>query len=146
MQREHEEAMRTDFDHYVDLHDQTDHGLIRHDNPITEQQLLDIHDQREALSARWRNGPHAEHWGYLDDAHHDWRQAPDTMRRMNEDIAHNDGWGVTDIEARSQAQAAALVARSNERHEQWMNEARNRPDTARGRSSKFARSTVDRSR
>ncbi|MGW5572634.1 hypothetical protein ACWEVD_15630 [Nocardia thailandica] len=147
MQREHEEAMRTDFDQYVDLSDQMDHGLTRYDNPITEEQITAIGDQQEAVQDRWRNGPHAQHWNYLEDAHHDWRQAPDTMRRMHEDIAHNGGFGLTDIETRSQVQAAALYARSTERHQVWVSEARGQREAARGaQSKKRARSSVERSR
>lgn len=115
MQREHEEMMRDDFSRYVDLADQIRQGITRPDNPITTDQLDAIDAEQDALRDRWRGGPHAEHWNYLSDAHDDWKRAPETMARMREDIAHNGGAGVTEIEERSQAQAAALVARSAER-------------------------------
>ncbi|MEV6361327.1 hypothetical protein [Nocardia asteroides] len=146
MQREHEEAMRADFDQLIDLSDQRTHGLIRRDNPITGEQVTAISNQQEAIQDRWREGPHAEHWGYLEDAHHDWRHAPDTMRRMREDIAANGGFGVTDIEARSLKQAGALAARSEERRELWNSQARSQIDAASSRSTKRTRSTAERSR
>jgi len=147
MQREHEEAMRADFDRYVDLSDQKTYGLIQREDPITAEQLDAIATEREIIADRWREGPHAEHWGYLDDAHHDWREAPDTMRRMREDIAHNGGFGVTEIQTRSLDQAATLVARSNERTATWQAEARAQRDaTAGARTGKRARSGVERSR
>ncbi|MFI7528605.1 hypothetical protein [Nocardia salmonicida] len=147
MQREHEEAMRTDFERFVDLADQMDHSLTRRDQPITEEQVIAIGDQQEQLQDRWRNGPHAEHWRYLEDAHDDWRQAPQTMRRFHENLAHNGEFDLDDINMRSQAQAAALHARSTERHEQWMAEAREHQAAERAaRSTKRTRTSAERSR
>ncbi|MFF2082863.1 hypothetical protein ACFVVM_03770 [Nocardia sp. NPDC058176] len=133
MQREHEELMRDDFARYIGLSEQVEQGLFDRDNPIPTEQRDALHAQQDELRGRWEQGPHAEHWNYLSDAHDDWKRSPKVMARMLDDIAHNGGAGVSEVEERSQAQAAALVARSAERQ----------PER---RVSKQARSGIERGR
>lgn len=142
MQREHEEAMREDFARYVDLADQVDKGLTL-PGPFGEQELLAIDAQQEELRERWRSGPHAEHWNYLEDAREDWRAYPDTMSRMHDNVAHNGGGGLSDIQLRSLDQAAELTAQSNERHAGWLREARSQMPV---KNSRRGRSGAERSR
>ncbi|MFC8385840.1 hypothetical protein [Nocardia sp. NPDC057272] len=146
MQREHEEAMRADFDRHADLSDQMETGVTHPDSTMTDEQILAIDAQQQELEQRWAGGPHAEHWQYLSDAHDDWRQAPDTMRRMHENIAHNDGCFVTDIESRSQDQAASLYARTCERREAVQSEIRTRREATKKTRPQRARGTAERSR
>ncbi|MFD0362731.1 hypothetical protein ACFQZZ_14905 [Nocardia sp. GCM10030253] len=103
MEKEHEEAMRTDYTTYVELGRQ----MYQPSTSDAEIQLIDL--QQQILADRWEAGPHAEHWNYLDDAHEDWRRAPDTMRRFMDNIDHNDGYGVSEVERRSQQQARTLT-------------------------------------
>lgn len=146
MQREHEEAMRADYDRHADLSDQRETGLSHPDSTMTEEQLDAIGSQQRELNQRWANGPHAEHWQYLSDAHDDWQQAPKTMRRMRENIAHNGGDFVTDIESRSQDQAAGLYARTCERREAVRNEIRTSREATKKARPQRARGPVERSR
>ncbi|WP_067478746.1 hypothetical protein [Nocardia amamiensis] len=107
MEREHEEAMRAEFAEYTQLTEQ----MYRPD--ATDAEIDNICDQRRQIDQRWGEGPHAEHWGYLSDAYEDWRQAPDTMFRFIDNIAHNGG-GVTDVQHRSLLQAGQLAGRSSQ--------------------------------
>ncbi|WP_435590787.1 hypothetical protein [Nocardia sp. bgisy118] len=104
MQREHEEAMRADYTEHDAL------GRQMFADGVTDADIDRIDTQRVEIEKRWHSGPHAEHWAYLSDAHEDWRQAPKTMQRMLADADHNGpGYGLTDIERRSQEQARALT-------------------------------------
>lgn len=146
MQREHEEAMRADFDRLVNLSDQMETGITHPDSTMTDEQIVAIDAQQQELETRWTGGPHAQHWQYLSDAHQDWRQAPDTMRRFAENTAHEGGCGLTDIEARSQRQAADLYTRTCERREAVQTEISARRAAAKLARPQRARAVVERSR
>ncbi|MEU4811887.1 hypothetical protein AB0H20_22010 [Nocardia fluminea] len=146
MEREHEEAMRVDFDRHADLSDQRETGVTHPDSTMTEEQLDAISAQQQELERRWTGGPHAEHWEYLSDAHQDWHHAPDTMRRFAENIAHNGDSFITDIEARSQGQAGDLYARTCKRRQAVQTEVRARREAAKAARSQPARGGVERSR
>ncbi|BCK57396.1 hypothetical protein [Nocardia wallacei] len=107
MEREHEEAMRREFAERVELN----HSAYR--SGVTEQQMDALYDHSRQYNQRWLNGPHAEHWQFLDDAYHDWRDRPDTMRRLTENLRHGratgDNGGFTDVQYRSVEQAGRLV-------------------------------------
>ncbi|MBF6296820.1 hypothetical protein IU459_04580 [Nocardia amamiensis] len=109
MEREHEEAMRADFTTYAELERQ----MFRPSVTEYEIQLIDV--RQHELAGRWESGPHAEHWRYLSDAYEDWRQAPDTMFRILDNIDHNGGEGVTDLQHRSLRQAGQLAGRNSEK-------------------------------
>ncbi|MGY1946164.1 hypothetical protein [Nocardia asiatica] len=109
MEREHEEAMRTEFAEYTKLTEQ----MYRPD--ATDTDIDRITQQRSEIGQRWGEGPHAEHWSYLSDAYEDWRQAPDTMLRFLDNIDHNGGEGVTDVQHRSLRQAGQLAGRDSEK-------------------------------
>ncbi|WP_040698934.1 hypothetical protein [Nocardia vinacea] len=109
MEREHEEAMRADFTTYVELGRQ----MYRPSTSEAEIQLLDM--QQQVVADRWESGPHAEHWNYLEDAREDWRRAPDTMRRFLDNVDHNGGYGLTEIQRRSQEQARDLTTQDRPR-------------------------------
>ncbi|MGQ4620013.1 hypothetical protein [Nocardia sp. R7R-8] len=108
MEREHEEAMRAEFARYTQLGDMYRPGT-------TDAGLGRIVAQRRETDQRWGEGPHAEHWNYLSDVYADWRQAPDTMFRLLDNIDHNGGDGVTDLQHRSLRQAGQLAGRSSEK-------------------------------
>jgi hypothetical protein len=105
MQPEHEEAMRQEFAHGVEL------GKRMY-NVDTEAEIEQLGAQQEEIGRRWQEGPHAEHWQFLNDAWHDWREAPDTMARLADNIAHeraqNGGCGFDEVQVRSLDQARQL--------------------------------------
>ena|SRR6266568_2689921 len=116
MEREHEEAMRREFTDRVEL----GRNMVR--PSVTDTELDQIEQQRREVDQRWRSGPHAEHWGYLDQAYRDWRDRPDTMARFVETVAYerSQGWdrGMTNVQFRSQEQACRLTAPDRARAEQ----------------------------
>lgn len=66
------------------------------------------------IEQRWqgREDEFGETWWYLNDAHHDWLSAPDTMRRFHDQIHLDQAAGVhglTDVQWRSQQQARELT-------------------------------------
>ncbi|WP_228539782.1 hypothetical protein [Nocardia sp. XZ_19_385] len=100
--------MRTDFTEYVALQRQA----LR--PTVSDTEMDQYFAQQAAISQRWKIGPHAQHWEYLSDAHHDWQQAPKTMERFLHGVVYDcidngDASGVTDIQLRSQAQARDLT-------------------------------------
>ncbi|WP_459549904.1 hypothetical protein [Nocardia sp. X0981] len=103
MQREHEEAMRGDFQDLIEAYRQQA-------QPETAESEQDgLARIGSTIDRRWRSGPYAEQWGFLRAAYNECRQRPDTVRRRLDSIAHSraqgrDG-GVTDIELRSLEQA-----------------------------------------
>ncbi|MBF6299507.1 hypothetical protein IU459_18450 [Nocardia amamiensis] len=109
MEREHEEAMRAEFARFTQL------GEDMYQPGTTDAELDRITAQRRETDQRWGEGPHAEHWSYLTDAYEDWRQAPDTMFRFLDNIDHNSGDGVTDLQNRSLRQAGQLAGRDSEK-------------------------------
>lgn len=144
MQREHEETMRADFDRYADLADQIDKAMNA-PGPFDAEQFDAINGQQEALRKQWQSGPHSEQWEYLSDARDDWRSTPDTMSRFYDNVAHNDGGGLDEVQLRSLSQAAELTARSNERRAEWQREARAQRSEQGGRSRR-GRGGAERSR
>ncbi|MGW0247982.1 hypothetical protein ACWDYH_15250 [Nocardia goodfellowii] len=111
MEREHEEAMRTDFTTYSELGQQ----MSRPSVTDREIQYLDL--ERQFVAERWEAGPHAEHWNYLEEAYRDFDERPDTMRRFCDNLDHNDGFGLTDVQRRSLEQARTLTEASRHRPE-----------------------------
>ncbi|MEV0294224.1 hypothetical protein [Nocardia sp. NPDC050710] len=103
MEREHEEAMRADFAEQVDLERKA------YRPGVTDADIDAIFGQRDEIEKRWDRGPHAEHWGYLSDAYDDWSRSPETMRRFQENVDYNGGYGLTDVQRRSQEQARTLT-------------------------------------
>ncbi|WP_406237520.1 hypothetical protein [Nocardia sp. NBC_01009] len=109
MQREHEEAMRLDFQQHYQL------GRDMYGPGVTEADIERLDVDRVDIEKRWRSGPHAEHWNYLEDAQSDWQRAPKTMSRFMEDVDHNGGHGLTEIQRRSQEQARELTGNDRTR-------------------------------
>ncbi|MET9025626.1 hypothetical protein ABZW96_08365 [Nocardia sp. NPDC004168] len=109
MEREHEEAMRAEFARFTQL------GEDMYRPGTTDAECDRMVEQRRETDQRWSEGPHAEHWSYLSDAYEDWRQAPDTMFRFLDNIDHNGGEGVTDLQNRSLRQAGQLAGRDSEK-------------------------------
>ncbi|MGK8487101.1 hypothetical protein [Nocardia asiatica] len=109
MEREHEQAMRVEFARYTQL------GEDMYRPGTTDAEFDRMVEQRRETDQRWGEGPHAEHWSYLTDAYEDWRQAPDTMFRFLDNIDHNGGFGVTDLQNRSLRQAGQLAGRDSEK-------------------------------
>ncbi|CAM4521330.1 hypothetical protein NONI108955_41895 [Nocardia ninae] len=71
-------------------------------------------EQADEIDLRWLDGSTEEReaWTYLADAHHDWKHAPDTMRRFHDQIAHDraGGWdALTPMQWHSQQQARELT-------------------------------------
>ncbi|MBF6341750.1 hypothetical protein IU450_38615 [Nocardia abscessus] len=107
VQNPEEVLMRADFDRAKDLYDTAVHAE-------TMDQMDLICDQANAIGQRWldRGEEFGDAWRYLEDAHSDWRSAPDTMRRMCEQIAVDRAQGfhaISDIEWRSQQHARELT-------------------------------------
>ncbi|WP_328711643.1 hypothetical protein [Nocardia salmonicida] len=109
MQREHEETMREDFARYASLEMAITRGYTHADTDGEIGRSLDARDQ---LSDSWNNGPHAEHWDYLTKAYDGWVGEPKRMVARYADIAHNPHSGMTEVQRRSIAQAAAQAART----------------------------------
>ncbi|WP_306359519.1 hypothetical protein [Nocardia sp. CC227C] len=125
MEREHEEAMRTEFAA------QAERWRTAYEPGVTEAKLDEIYRTASECDQRWQTGPHAEHWQYLTDAYSDWRARPDTMNRLLDDVEHNraQGWdgGVTDIQRRSLHQTRDLA------HWERSQQRTHRPGIERGR-------------
>ncbi|CAM4487059.1 hypothetical protein NONI108955_34325 [Nocardia ninae] len=117
MEREHEEAMRTEFTECVELWRATE------PSEVSQADYNKAHDAIDRIDHRWQTGPHAEHWHYLNDAFEDWRRNPQTMRRfldgVSYDRASGNHDGMTDTQYRSQLQARDVTeaqrARQRER-------------------------------
>ncbi|WP_280471833.1 hypothetical protein [Nocardia cyriacigeorgica] len=108
MQKEHEEMMRADFDRYTAAAHKWQQAAER-----GEVESLDaLAAERDQVGDRWARGPHAEHWGFLNDALDDWKRSPEAMIRLVDDMRHN-GQGATTIQARSLVQAGATAAEHN---------------------------------
>ncbi|WP_280245483.1 hypothetical protein [Nocardia abscessus] len=102
-----EVLMRADFDRAKDLYDTAVHAE-------TMDQMDLICDQANAIGQRWidRGEEFGDAWRYLEDAHSDWKSAPDTMRRLHEQIAADRAQGfhaISEIEWRSQQHARELT-------------------------------------
>ncbi|MEU4417313.1 hypothetical protein [Nocardia salmonicida] len=78
MQREHEEAMRSDFAQYTRLAQTTIPAEL--DAAATEQ---------KEIVARWKGGPHARHWRDLVEIDHEYRLYPYDMLRERDRARHN---------------------------------------------------------
>lgn len=110
MQREHEEAMRADFARVADLKAEVSSGLIDPSEQAYQQRF-----ETRRLAESWQQGPHAEHWNFLDDVHEMWTRQPVEAARLAH-FAERDSWrGITDIQRRSHVQAAQLAMRDNSR-------------------------------
>ncbi|MGW4329686.1 hypothetical protein ACWEKR_27800 [Nocardia sp. NPDC004573] len=112
-----EVLMRADFDRAKDLHDTAVHAE-------TMDQMDVISGRANAISERWldRGDEYGDAWRYLEDAHGDWKWAPDTMRRMHEQIAVDQAQGflpISEIDWRSQQHARELTG-----HGAWVVEPR----------------------
>ncbi|MGY1871980.1 hypothetical protein [Nocardia gipuzkoensis] len=102
-----EVLMRADFDRAKDLRDTAVHAE-------TMDQMDAICDRANTISERWldRGDEYGDAWRYLEDAHGDWKSAPDTMRRMHEQIAADQAEGflpISDMQWRSQQHARELA-------------------------------------
>ncbi|MBF5001776.1 hypothetical protein IRT45_32115 [Nocardia sp. BSTN01] len=115
MNREHEEMMRREFAERAEL----DQSAYR--SGVTEEQMDQIYSKSCEYDKRWLNGPHAEHWQFLDDAYHDWKDNPQAMERMRADIAHNQQQGneigLTDVQLRSMDQSRTLIQQWQQRQQ-----------------------------
>ncbi|MGK8525161.1 hypothetical protein ACRS6B_28130 [Nocardia asteroides] len=108
MEREHEEAMRIEFARYTQL------GEDMQQPTATDADCDRITAQRREIGQRWADGPHAEHWGYLDDAYEDWRRSPEPMFRLVDNIVYNDGAGATELQYRSLQHSLHLAIRDSQ--------------------------------
>lgn len=70
-----EVEMRTDFDRYTEL---VNHCRTRADRGVWEDAL--------GTHLKWSESEHAGHWGYLVNVARDWREHPDTMNRIFDDV------------------------------------------------------------
>ncbi|MFI5716080.1 hypothetical protein [Nocardia sp. NPDC051750] len=107
MQREHEEAMRIDFQDLLETRRQAQ-------TELTESERDALTRISSGIDQRWRSGPYAEQWRFLRAAHDEYRDRPDAGRQLLDSITYNrdqgrDG-GVTDVEVRSLEQ---VVGRSH---------------------------------
>ncbi|WP_329405978.1 hypothetical protein OG563_30510 [Nocardia vinacea] len=109
MEREHEEAMRGDYQQHYQL----GRDMLR--DGVTDADIDQLDASRVEIEKRWQSGPHAEHWNYLADAQHDWEHSPGTMSRFMENVDHNGGFGLSEIEQRSQEQARELTGNDRPR-------------------------------
>ncbi|WP_216916364.1 hypothetical protein [Nocardia noduli] len=116
MHAEHEDHMRAEFETFYRLgRDMFEVG--------SEAEIDRIDSQRGEIARRWEDGPHAEHWAYLEDAEHDWQRTPDTMTRFMDNVAfnreHQTGLAeLTDVQLRSQEQARHLTGNDRPRPRQ----------------------------
>ncbi|NKY48374.1 hypothetical protein [Nocardia cerradoensis] len=120
MQREHEEAMRAEFAEKVALE------RTMFNAGVTDAEFDRMSRRSNDIDNRWASGPHAEHWAFLGDAHHDWQHNPETMERFRADIAHNlatDGHvGLSDVQVRSLEQARTLTQQQSQQAERPVRE------------------------
>ncbi|BDT97308.1 hypothetical protein [Nocardia sputorum] len=111
-----EVLMRADFDRVKDLSETAFHA--------TGDDAERIFGKVDEISARWsdRDDELGAAYRYLEDAHSDWRSAPDTMRRMHEQITADRAQGfhaISEIDWRSQLHARELTG-----HGAWVVEPR----------------------
>jgi hypothetical protein len=111
-----EVLMRADFDRAKDLSGTAFHA--------SGEDMDRIFDKVDEISARWsdRDDEFGAAYRYLEDAHSDWRSAPDTMRRMHEQISIDQAQGflpISEIDWRSQQHARELTG-----HGEWVVEPR----------------------
>ncbi|MFR9767745.1 hypothetical protein [Nocardia sp. SC052] len=112
-----EVLMRADFDRVKDLSEAAFRTEFRQDSDR-------IFDQVDEIRDRWsgRDDELGAAYRYLEDAHSDWRSAPDTMRRMHEQITADRAQGfhaISEIDWRSQLHARELAG-----HGAWVVEPR----------------------
>lgn len=140
-----EVLMRADFDRAKDLSETASHA--------SGVDIDRIFDQVEEISDRWTNRDDelGAAYRYLEDAHSDWRSAPDTMRRLHEQIAGDRAQGfhaISEIDWRSQQHARELTGNGRwvvqprtieqarqqlaaaERRDSWSDPAEARPTAA----------------
>ncbi len=98
MQREHEEAMRSDFAKYTRLAQNTDPAEIA--SAATEQR---------AIVQRWTGGPHRRHWRDLVEYDHSYQVWPHDMLRERDMHRHKKPTYPDNIEERSLEQATELA-------------------------------------
>ncbi|WP_405180256.1 hypothetical protein OG225_02645 [Nocardia sp. NBC_01377] len=111
MYSEHEDHMRADYDTAYRLEGELFEVRDR-------AEIARIGGEREQIAQRWADGPHAEQWGYLEQAHRDWRWTPNAMRRFVEGDEFNRaraGSELTDVQLRSQEQARRLTGNDRPR-------------------------------
>ncbi|MGY1944777.1 hypothetical protein [Nocardia asiatica] len=106
-----EVLMRADFDRVKDLTTTAFHAEF---DAESDQDAERIFDQVDEISARWtdRDDELGAAYRYLQDAHSDWKSAPDTMRRLCEQIAADRAQGfhaISEIDWRSQQHARELT-------------------------------------
>ncbi|MFD6156386.1 hypothetical protein ACFWF7_38695 [Nocardia sp. NPDC060256] len=126
MEREHEDAMRTDFAERVRLNEELFHAenLGSWDSDSDEQAR-----RRDEINSRWSAGPHAEQWAYLNKAHHSWEWDPKLTRDYMDWLDHYRRLGhemVDDIQRRSLEQTQELSGNTFQ-----VGYERNAPDVAR---------------
>lgn len=118
MEREHEEAMRAEF---VELNVMAQRAYA---DDTTEAEIDRFFIEGEKTDQRWYSGPHAAEWGYLRDAFSDWHRAPGTMHRLLADVEHNGGYGMSEVQYRSQLQARELTGNDRPRPEREQQRSR----------------------
>ncbi|MGK8559558.1 hypothetical protein [Nocardia gipuzkoensis] len=112
MQREHEEAMRADFDTAERINAEAFRDFRA--GQCTHAEFQERIEAYAAIGDRWVDGPYREHWVYLRDACTNWYLHPQEMQRKLADIeaghwpAHD---GVSDIQHRSIIQAREVEQR-----------------------------------
>ncbi|MGY1948925.1 hypothetical protein [Nocardia asiatica] len=111
-----EVLMRADFDRAKDLSETAFHA--------SGDDMDRIFDKVEEITDRWtsRDDELGAAYRYLQDAHSDWKSAPDTMRRMCEQIAADRAGGfhaISEMDWRSQQHARELTG-----HGAWVVEPR----------------------
>lgn len=116
-----EVLMRADFDRTQDLITTAFHAEFHAES---DQDAERIFDQVDEIRNRWtdRDDELGAAYRYLQDAHSDWKSAPDTMRRMHEQITADRAQGfhaISDIDWRSQQHARELTG-----HGAWVVEPR----------------------
>lgn len=102
MEKEHEEMLRTGFAAYIQIGQE---ALVAE----TDAQIDDLYEREQSMAQQWNDGPHAEHWQFLQDTYHDFQRAPGTMVRFMDNVDHNDGYGLTDVQRRSVVQVAEMT-------------------------------------
>ncbi|WP_458686409.1 hypothetical protein [Nocardia tengchongensis] len=107
MHSEHEEAMRWEFRDCIAM----SWKALR--PGVTGTEAEEIACGIAEYDQRWQSGPHAREWNFLCAAYSDWREQPENMRKLAEDLRINptvyaDG-GMTEVQRRSLDQARNIA-------------------------------------